>query len=178
VGDPLPRPSAWTVFIDLCHRRTLVHRDIHVSVDCDRCYLPLPRNLCSAALPACLRANRVAVLPCGRGRGRWPAMRPRHRGGCRGYGDRRPRPSGRATAPALRGPPFLGGLRNAPGAAGFRRPTETGNWLRRGSNSACCASPGRRESTHVANAMRICGWQCAAPRITSRFQVRGWGGYR
>jgi hypothetical protein len=45
VGDPLPRPSAWTGFIDLRYNRALIHRDIYVSVDGDRCFLPMPRNL-------------------------------------------------------------------------------------------------------------------------------------
>jgi hypothetical protein len=39
-----PDPSAWTGFIDIFYQGTLVHRDVYVSVDGDRCCLPLPRS--------------------------------------------------------------------------------------------------------------------------------------
>ena len=39
-----PDPAAWTGYIDICYHRTLAHRDVYVSVDGDRCYLPLPRD--------------------------------------------------------------------------------------------------------------------------------------
>ena len=46
-----PDPSAWTGFIDIEYHRTLVHRDVYVSVDGDRCYLPLPHNLEDLRVP-------------------------------------------------------------------------------------------------------------------------------
>jgi hypothetical protein len=40
-----PNPSAWTGYFDILYHGTLLHRDVHVSVDGDRCYLPMPRDL-------------------------------------------------------------------------------------------------------------------------------------
>ena len=40
-----PNRSAWTGFFDIGYDGTLLHRDVFVSVDEDRCYLPLPRNV-------------------------------------------------------------------------------------------------------------------------------------
>ena len=37
-------PRARTAFVDIAYHRALVHRGVYVSVDGDRCYLPLPRD--------------------------------------------------------------------------------------------------------------------------------------
>jgi hypothetical protein len=47
-----PNPSAWTGFFDIRYHGTLLHRDVYVCVDGDRCYLPLPRNVEDLRVPA------------------------------------------------------------------------------------------------------------------------------
>ena len=46
-----PDPSAWTGLFDILYQGNLVHRDVYVSVDGDRYFLPLPRDLHDMRVP-------------------------------------------------------------------------------------------------------------------------------
>jgi hypothetical protein len=47
-----PDPAAWTGYFDVAYHGILLHRDVFVSIDGDRYYLPLPRNLDDLRVPA------------------------------------------------------------------------------------------------------------------------------
>src|SRR5580692_9037600 len=72
-----PNPSAWTAYLDSGNHGNLLHRDVYVSVDEDRCYLPLPRNLDDLRVAADYAKVTAPQHPePGRRRHRVPRLRP------------------------------------------------------------------------------------------------------